>query len=334
MNKSFLKKIFIFTLLLHFFWSNSFSNEQTLSLSQASNKNQSLPNEQKLVTFLSFPEIPNLNHKDFLYVQYSEDLQQYYIDFAAQNKTNISFYSYKVKEDDSLFSIAARCNIPYDTIATLNNIESADEKLTNKTLILPTCAGLFIFDSTRNLTNKNSSTFESLLQKKYAEKLDELKYICYNINNKYYIHIPEERIDQTTRAFFLDVKLKPPLDHYWLSSDYGYRQSPFGGKKQFHKGIDMAAPEGTSVYACKSGKIISTVKLDKTFGNYIVIKHSNGLSSIYAHLSKINVKMGELVSTGQEIGKVGKTGQVTGAHLHFEIRQNGQPTNPNSYIKR
>ena len=95
----------------------------------------------------------------------------------------------------------------------------------------------------------------------------------------------------------------------------------------------MAAPEGTKVYACKGGKVISVVKMDPTFGNYIVIKHPSGLSSIYAHLSKIEVKNGENVTTGQEIGLVGKTGRVTGPHLHFEIRQNGQSTNPNAYIR-
>ena len=122
--------------------------------------------------------------------------------------------------------------------------------------------------------------------------------------------------------------MKPPLDFYWLSSDFGVRKSPFGGEQQFHKGIDMAAPEGTKVYACKAGSVISTVYMDKTFGNYIVIKHPNGLTSIYAHLSKIQVENGEKVTTGQQIGLVGKTGKVTGPHLHFEIRQGGKAEDP------
>lgn len=279
------------------------------------------------------PEIPKLNHKDILYKQYSEDLQQYYMDHAQQKDTFINFYSYVPSKDDTLFTVAARLNIPYDTIVSINGITSADTKIQGVKLILPTAAGLFILDTGKNKQEKPVNSLEALVQKKFADKLNEKEYFCYNINGRYFIHLPEERLDQTTRAFFLDVKMKTPLDQYWLSSDYGYRPSPFGGEKQFHRGIDMAAPEGTRVYACKSGTVASVIKLDKTFGNYIVIKHVNGLSSIYAHLSKIEVTPGEIVSTGAEIGLVGQTGKVTGPHLHFEIRQNGQPTDPNAYIK-
>lgn len=286
------------------------------------------------ITSAGAPLIPKLDSKDILFKQYSYDLQQYYMDFATEKETELLFYSYKPDKDDTLFAIAARCNIPYDTIASLNGIATADQKLEGTTLLLPTAAGLFVLDKGRAKKEKPQNSLEALIQKNCFDKLDERKYLCYNINGRCFIHIPEERLDQTTRAFFLDVRMKPPLDSYWLSSDYGYRPSPFGGQKQFHKGIDMAAPVGTKVYACKAGKVIATVKMDKVFGNYIVIKHSNGLSSIYAHLSKIEVSNDEDVSSGQEIGLVGATGQVTGPHLHFEIRLNGQPTNPNTYIKR
>lgn len=280
------------------------------------------------------PQIPELNYKDFLYKQYSEDLKQYYMDQAQMKDPVLNFYCYIPQKEDTIFTISSRLNIPYDTIASLNGLTAADTKIEGKKLIIPTAAGVFVLDPGINKKEKAENSLEALIQKKYDDKLNENDYFCYNINGRYFIHLPDERLDQTTRAFFLDVKMKPPLDQYWLSSDYGYRQSPFGGEKQFHRGIDMAAPEGTKVYACKSGTVASVVKLDKTFGNYIVIKHVNGLSSIYAHLSKIEVKPGELVSTGAQIGRVGQTGKVTGPHLHFEIRQNGQPTDPNAYIKR
>lgn len=286
------------------------------------------------ITNETAPEIPSLDAKDFLYQQYSEDLQLYYKGLAQMKPQMPVFYSYRPTKDDTIFSIAARCNIPYETIASLNQLASSDYKLTGKTIILPAAPGIFVLDSGRIKREKPQNSFEALLQKNYNEKLDDSQFFCYNINERYFIHFPQDRLDQTARAFFLDVKMKPPLDFYWLSSDYGVRKSPFGGEQQFHKGIDMAAPEGTKVYACKAGSVISTVYMDKTFGNYIVIKHPNGLTSIYAHLSKIQVENGEKVATGQQIGLVGKTGKVTGPHLHFEIRQNGQPTNPNTYIKR
>ncbi|MBQ0003892.1 MAG: M23 family metallopeptidase [Treponema sp.] len=287
-----------------------------------------------VITTKNSPEIPQLEAKDFLYRQYSEDLQYYYKQLASMKDVIPVFYSYTASEDDTIFSIAARCNIPYETIASLNQIAASDCRLTGMTLILPAAPGIFVPDPGKFKREKPLTSLEALIQKNCYEKLDDSKIICYNINERYFLHLPAERLDQTSRAFFLDVKMKPPLDYYWLSSDYGYRESPFGGEKQFHKGIDMAAPEGTKVYACKAGKVISTVKLDKTFGNYIILKHPNGLTSIYAHLSEIEVSNGENVATGQEIGLVGQTGKVTGPHLHFEIRQNGQPTDPNTYIKR
>jgi len=280
------------------------------------------------------PLIENLDPKDLLFSQYSLDLMQFYKDFAKGNPFTNNFYAYKPKKNESLFWIAARCNIPVDTIASLNNIANADYVLEGKTLLLPTASGLFIADTGKIRIEKPLNSLEALIQKNCIDKLDYNEFFCYNINERYYLHLPGEKLDPTTRAFFLDVKMRTPLDHYWLSSDYGYRPSPFNGEKQFHRGIDMAAPEGTPVFACKEGRVISIVRMDPTFGNYIVIKHPSGLSSIYAHLSKIKVsKNGEKVATGQEIGLVGKTGRVTGPHLHFEIRQNGQATNPNAYIR-
>lgn len=286
------------------------------------------------ITKENCPQIPALNHKDILYKQYSEDLELYYKNLAQKKDADLLFYSYKATKDDTIFTIAARCNIPYDTIATLNQITAADVDLEERLLILPAAPGIFIPDNGTINAEKPLTSLEALLQKKYSDKLHETSNFCYIIDGRYFIHLPEDRLDQTTRAFFLDVKMKTPIDRYWLSSDYGYRPSPFNGKQQFHRGIDMAAPEGTKVYACKTGTVAQIVKMDSTFGNYIVIKHVNGLTSIYAHLSKIEVKTGQTVTTGQEIGLVGQTGQVTGPHLHFEIRLNGQPTDPGAYIKR
>lgn len=332
---------FIFSLLfvqIYGICQSSESNVQVFPITENSNSNfEKKESENQTIHYIDVQlcqTITNLNYKDVLYKQYSSALAQYYKDLAKKQNKVPEFYSYIPEEHDTIFSIAGRCNIPYDTIASLNQITSADVELKGKKILIPAAPGIFILDTGIINREKPETSLEALLQKKYNDKLNEDNYFCYNINGKYFFHLPEERLDPTTRAFFLDVKMKPPLDQYWLSSDYGYRKSPFNGEKQFHRGIDMAAPEGTKVYACKAGTVSSVQELDKTFGNYIVIKHVNGLSSIYAHLSRIDVKFGQLVNTGQQIGLVGKTGQVTGPHLHFEIRQNGQPTDPGAYIKR
>lgn len=96
----------------------------------------------------------------------------------------------------------------------------------------------------------------------------------------------------------------------------------------FHPGIDMAAEIGTPVHPVMAGAV-KTVLFGRTaYGNHIIIDHGNGFESLYAHLSKVEVKEGDQVNTKAEIGLVGSTGHSTGPHLHLEIRQDGIPTNP------
>lgn len=119
-----------------------------------------------------------------------------------------------------------------------------------------------------------------------------------------------------------------PLDNYRISSNYGERISPISGQRHHHNGLDMATSYGSAVYAYKSGTV-QTVKIDDyVFGNYVVLSHDGGITSMYAHLSQINVNKGQVVQSGNMIGRVGDSGLTTGAHLHFEVRQNGNAINP------
>jgi murein DD-endopeptidase MepM/ murein hydrolase activator NlpD len=94
-----------------------------------------------------------------------------------------------------------------------------------------------------------------------------------------------------------------------------------------HGGIDLAAPEGTDVYAVKSG-IIMDLGEDQILGKYVIISHENNMVSLYGHLSSIHTNLYAMVQSGNVIAKVGSTGQSTGPHLHFELRQNGQSRDP------
>ena len=100
-----------------------------------------------------------------------------------------------------------------------------------------------------------------------------------------------------------------------------------------HKGIDMAAPTGTEIHACKGGTVVSAIAMDYTYGNYVILDHGKGMTSLYGHMSKILVSKGEKVSAGQVIGLVGSTGLSTGPHLHFEIKLNGELQDPQKYIQ-
>ena len=117
-----------------------------------------------------------------------------------------------------------------------------------------------------------------------------------------------------------------------ITDSYGYRTHPVTGKKTtWHNGGDLAAGAGTAIYATKSGTVTTALRSD-IWGNYVVINHGDGFSSLYAHMQGLIVKAGDYVKQGQTIGYVGSTGLSTGPHLHFTIYYNGADVNPMSYI--
>ncbi len=112
-----------------------------------------------------------------------------------------------------------------------------------------------------------------------------------------------------------------------ITSPFGWRSNPFGGAPEFHQGLDIAAPSGTTVTAAAGGTVIMA-QWYGGYGNYILIDHGGGYSTGYGHLSAIYVSTGQSVQRGQAIGAVGSTGQSTGPHLHFEVRIAGKPVDP------
>ena len=114
-------------------------------------------------------------------------------------------------------------------------------------------------------------------------------------------------------------------------SGYGWRIHPISGTRNFHKGTDIPAPSGSPVLAAASGTVVQSY-FSSSYGNYIVVSHGGGLMTAYAHMSSRGVSVGANVSAGQQIGKVGSTGNSTGPHLHFEVYVNGSTTNPMSYF--
>ena len=120
-----------------------------------------------------------------------------------------------------------------------------------------------------------------------------------------------------------------------LSSLYGPRPDPFTGRPDNHTGIDIPAARGTPIYAAKSGVVITSVYGTGnawSYGNYVVVSHSDGTSTLYAHMSSRAVSEGQTVAQGEVVGYVGTTGNSTGNHLHFEVRVNGSRTDPLNYF--
>ena len=102
-----------------------------------------------------------------------------------------------------------------------------------------------------------------------------------------------------------------------MTSPFGWRNCPFHGR-EFHSGVDIPAPSGTPIKATKSGVVIVST-YGSSYGNYVVVAHSDGGRSLYAHMSSRSVSAGQTVSQGQTLGGVGTTGSSTGNHLHFEL---------------
>ena len=117
----------------------------------------------------------------------------------------------------------------------------------------------------------------------------------------------------------------------WITSRFGRRISPFTGKPEFHKGLDIAARKGTAVVATADG-VVTYVGYKGQLGKVIVIDHGYGLVTRYGHLSKALKKKGDPVKRGEKIALIGSTGRSTGPHLHYEVKLNGLPVNPEKYI--
>jgi murein DD-endopeptidase MepM/ murein hydrolase activator NlpD len=145
------------------------------------------------------------------------------------------------------------------------------------------------------------------------------------------------RLEEDMRAYEAVLRKRGYTPTIWpvdgkLEGGFGGRRNPFGGSGyEFHTGQDIEAPMGTSVVAGASGRI-SFVGWQNGYGQLVVLDHGGGLSTRYGHLSHIDVELGQQVSRGQLVGKVGSTGRSTGPHLHYEVRINDEPVDPMQYL--
>lgn len=122
-----------------------------------------------------------------------------------------------------------------------------------------------------------------------------------------------------------------PTDSTYITSVQGPRTHPVTGQYKNHGGTDIGASYGSSIYAADSGTVVTVGYDANGYGNYVMIDHGNGMQTLYGHMSSVAVSQGQSVSKGQTIGYVGSTGLSTGAHLHYEVRQNGERVNPENY---
>jgi len=281
---------------------------------------------------MDFPIINRLNHNDTGFKQFISDVHEnrkLLIGLRANPQAaaeNLTIYQYTVLPGEEIHFLSARCNIPYSAIATLNRLSAPASLAAGMTILLPSCPGIFIPSSL-------DSDLEMIIG---AERQNNTSAVDLRINRQgraqNYRFIPGADFTQTERGYFLLQGFRFPLRNYRLTSSYGLRPDPFTGKQQMHRGIDLAAAEGTEVYAAADG-IVEEIGYNHVYGNYIIIKHRNNWTSFYAHLQKVETALRSEVKSTTLIGRVGSTGQSTGPHLHFELRQDGRHFDPSEKLR-
>ncbi len=134
----------------------------------------------------------------------------------------------------------------------------------------------------------------------------------------------QDRVERTPMGW-------PILARREMSSSFGYRRDPFSYRLSFHSGLDLRAPYGTSIRATARG-VVTFSGYDGEYGNAVHVDHGGGIETWYAHMSERLVRVGEEVSRGDILGRVGSTGRSTGNHVHYEVRVGGRPVDPENYI--
>jgi murein DD-endopeptidase MepM/ murein hydrolase activator NlpD len=271
-----------------------------------------------------YPEIKRLFITDDLYKQHQRDIQEYYKKQAkGAPLPALTLYTYTIKKEDDLYSIAARLNLPYESIASLNHMDRLTPLKEGTNLLIPNLPGTF-------LPTKPKTELQFLMTaitRQYEGPSKTIRIPVSGREIEEFLFFPGRRFSKEELAFFLGILFRFPLPKGIITSYYGTRKHPFSGKFHFHGGIDIAGPLGTSVLAARKGKVVA-IGEDEILGNYLVLAHTGGYQTVYGHLKKRVVGLHQTVNSGMIIATLGNSGMSTGPHLHFEIRRNGSSTNP------
>ncbi|GHS92927.1 peptidase M23 [Synergistales bacterium] len=269
----------------------------------------------------------------------------------------LSVSSYIVEQGDNLWSIANSQNLEVDTLVGSNVFKNSVLQPGN-VLRIPNQDGIFY-------TVKKGDTAESIA-KRYGVSLDRIRKVNVSVNVAALkvggeIFLPGARPEaiaetrdkpsgfKANQAVASNSKKsdkssdkakgkqKSSRNHRWpvmgrINSPFGWRRHPVTHRRDFHTGLDIKASRGTVIRGSREGRVAYAGWMGG-YGKVVVVDHSGGQSTLYAHCSSLLVRQGEKVSVGQNIARVGTTGRTTGPHLHFEVRAGNSPVNPLQYLK-
>jgi murein DD-endopeptidase MepM/ murein hydrolase activator NlpD len=237
------------------------------------------------------------------------------------------YAAYVVKPGDTISALARNFGLNQDTLISYNEIKQSRLLQIGQVLKIPNQDGLLY-------TVKKGDTLAAIAEK-YQTPLETIQTVNELISEGIVagsgLFIPGARLNWVDLQEINGDLFAWPIYGY-LTSNYGYRASPFTGVRQFHSGIDIGAAMGTPIRAAMGGRV-SAVGYDDSYGNFVVITHHSGYRTLYGHMSVTRVKTGNYVGTGERIGDVGSTGRSTGPHLHFTVYKNGVTVNPRALLK-
>lgn len=249
------------------------------------------------------------------------DVDDNYVFAKVEEKIEKTYRYYNIKEDDKLL---AKVSTKEEKDNLLKELEEAkqvkdlkvEEEETKEYYIIS-------YEEAKQLASTNVDNIENEKRSKLAkEKIEKRNTnIVKNIRRGGTVSASSS---SNASAMLGSLSFRRPLNSSRVSAGYlGYPG---------HRGIDFPSPQGTPVMAAESGTVTTVMYSNKSYGNRVIIDHGNGISTLYGHNSTIGVSLGQKVSKGQTIAGVGSTGNSTGNHVHFEIRINGKPINPTSYV--
>ena len=237
------------------------------------------------------------------------------------------YSSYRIKKGDMIGVIAEKYGISQDTLISVNKIRATRTIQIGQNIKIPSLDGILY------TVKKDGETPETIAEK-YEVSADEVanvNKIAVNasLDAGQSVFVPGAELDWIRRQEINgDLFRKPIRSYYRITSYFGWRGSPFTGRRQFHGGIDMACSTGTPIYAAMEG-VISYRGYSNVYGNYVIVTHHSGYKTLYGHMSRFSkLTVGNRVTTGSVIGYVGSTGQSTGSHCHFTVFKNGRMVDP------
>ena len=247
------------------------------------------------------------------------------VDYSGPRMLTYSFLT--MGNGDIIGHIAARAGLNEDTLLSVNDIRNTRRMQIGQVIRIPNQDGIYYTVRTGDTLDSIAETYRTTIS--HIKVANQLFSETLTPNTR--LFIPGGRMDWISRQEVNgDLFIWPTIGR--LTSPFGFRRSPFTGARQFHGGIDIAAPTGTPVRAAMSGRV-ARIGFNNVLGNYIVLNHHSGFRTLYAHLHVVRVRPGANVATGERIGDVGNTGLSTGPHLHFEVHRDGVRVNPRTLMR-